>query len=374
MHRLMSVVAIVGLAACGDDPLTNPPIDARLDDAIPAIDAVDAAGAPSWTWREVPTSRCGNGTPTGLGLNVLPGARSLVVLIEGGGACWNALSCFGAPALGVSPLAANLRVTYDGTYFASTWQAAIESTGLTDRGAGGPFADASFAAIPYCTGDLHAGDNRYVYDIDTQFVEQRGSVNIGADLDVLRAQFPDVETVYVVGISAGGYGAQLNFDRFVAAFPAAEVHLLADCAPMVQPLAIDPLQASYPVWKDRWQLRVVPGCPTCATDFEALPDYLAARFPSSRQGLLVYDSDDVIAKFFGYRYVLGNDNVSFTAKINAFLPLHYTRANARWFRLAGMTHVMLSGYHTLAQPGGGLTLAEWVRRWAVGDAAWTSAP
>jgi hypothetical protein len=56
-----------------------------------------------------------------------------------------------------------------------------------------------------------------------------------------------VRVIYLTGLSAGGYGAQLNLSRVRAAFPEAKVHLLADSAPMIQP-------AHHAAWASEWSL------------------------------------------------------------------------------------------------------------------------
>jgi hypothetical protein len=59
----------------------------------------DGLGAPpgEWTWLDVAGSRCGNGSPTGIAVNVRPGAQRLVVLLEGGGACDSGQTCWVQP-------------------------------------------------------------------------------------------------------------------------------------------------------------------------------------------------------------------------------------------------------------------------------------
>jgi len=70
------------------------------------------ASAPrTWSWLDMPESRCANGDPTGIGVNLEPGTDEVMVYLVGGGACWNFATC----AIGTG---ANLRSGYDGADFA----------------------------------------------------------------------------------------------------------------------------------------------------------------------------------------------------------------------------------------------------------------
>ena len=51
-----------------------------------------------WTWVPVPGSHCRDGSATGFGINVNPASKNLMIFLEGGGACFNALTCGMNPA------------------------------------------------------------------------------------------------------------------------------------------------------------------------------------------------------------------------------------------------------------------------------------
>jgi hypothetical protein len=348
--RFLASVALA-LVACVEPSGPPPSPDAGPSDA--PITAPDE----TWTWVDVDGTLCANGARTGLGVNLTSRSRDLVVYLEGGGACWDANTCF------VLKAAANVESGYDARAWAGDGVKGASPWKRDDPA--NPFRDASFAVIPYCTGDLYAGARDTTYELlgQRRTLRHVGSRNIEAYLRRLSATFPDARRVWVMGSSAGGYGVQLNLHRFVGAFPEAEVSALSDCGPLVP--AYD---ARLSDMQRAWDTQVAPGCDGCATDFPKLAAHLATTHPDVRQGLLAYEADGVISLYFGYPA-----DGSYAAATNRLLTTAYDpHPNARYFVLPGREHTMLGAFDTLAGPEG-LPLRTWVTRWATGDAAWTNA-
>jgi hypothetical protein len=112
----------------------------------------------------------------------------VVLFFEGGGACFSAETCGpGSPTykrklvLGVAPGSAGI---FDATNPAN------------------PIADYSIVYVPYCTGDVHLGDNVQRYS-DTVTIDHNGFPNADTGLQTVLADFPDVEQLLVAGSSAG---------------------------------------------------------------------------------------------------------------------------------------------------------------------------
>ncbi|WP_224249236.1 pectinacetylesterase family protein [Hyalangium gracile] len=310
-----------------------------------------------WTWVPFPETRCGNGTPAGIGLNPAPGgSRRVFVYMAGGGACWDFITCYQLRT------SAHVEDTYTQALLDSE-VAGLSAAKVTERqDAANPFRDAHFVYIPYCTGDLHGGDAIRGYDSTRpdRKMHHVGASNVAAFLEHLKATFPDTEQIWLTGTSAGGYGAQLNFDQFSLAFPNARVDLLADSAQVVMPSA-ERWQAMFTAWKPRFP----EGCTDCAQRLPALIDTLATRWPDRRLGLLAYDNDGVLSSYFNYS---AGQMVSAT---NALLANQYSRPNTRSFVVTGNSHGMLDDYKTLMGPGG-VSLESWIRQWAVGDPGWSN--
>src|SRR5690606_4374057 len=94
-----------------------------------------------------------------------------------------------------------------------------------------PFAEWSYAYVPYCTGDVHAGDRDGV-DVGGAVRTFRGYRNMTRYLERLVPTFPNVQRVLLTGVSAGGFGSAFNFAQVKNAFgQAVDVVLVDDSGP-----------------------------------------------------------------------------------------------------------------------------------------------
>ncbi len=364
-----------------------------------------------WVWMAVPGTSCGSGSRAGLAVKAGATGDDVFLYLQGGGACWNQGSCvpsllsygplcdYGTVCLlntAGGQLPTSVHVTEPDPYPADGGGAlpgdlaALDASRLTARAeAQNPFAAASFVFIPYCTGDLHAGRAEVTYQYKYNLLDNpssytmhfAGAGNVEADLERLKAIFPAPKRVWLTGVSAGGYGATLNFEKVRAAFPGAEVHLLADSSPMLD------ARAHWPQWRDVWNLELPPGCTACDAGFPGWPQRLTANYPDSRIALLAHDQDQTITWFFDAAAGAGNylnpPYGVYTTGLDALEATYDAAPNARYFVLAGTAHVLIGGYglkladggYSAASPSpdGGTDLYRWVNAWATGDAGWESA-
>jgi hypothetical protein len=359
---LAALLVLLAALACGGEvaaPLPQAPdADATLDGG--ADEGADAgvidAPAGQWAWLDVPGSRCADGQPTGVGVNLVEGAEDVLIFLQGGGACWDANTCF--------ILKSSIHIEQG--YTRATFEREGErSAPIFDRSnVQNVFKDASYVFVPYCTGDLHAGDKTGDYELlgQRRAVHHHGAKNIEALLARLGPTLASAKRVWLVGVSAGGYGVQLNYHRFAAALPHAEVHALADGSPMVTP------------WGGRqhefgraWALSDPPGCAGCATDYPKLLSHLSATYPAGRFGLLTFDADAVISVYFHYPL----DGTFRSALSRLLQEVYDPSANARYFQQPGTDHVMIGGFYGRRAADGTL-LSDWVRGWALGEPSWRS--
>jgi hypothetical protein len=296
-----------------------------------------------WTWVPFEGTACGNGTPAGIGINPHAGSGDLVVIVSGGGACWTDEMCNGP-----SPTSVHLDDTLD---------AALVAPELPPVDRSDPENTATYAYVPYCTGDVHWGDATHDYEGGT--VHHRGASNMRAFLEALRATRPLTERVFLIGVSAGGYGVTLHWSTAKEVFPSAEVHVLADAAPLVPPQG-----DRWALMNERWAPVFPPGCVSCATEMGELIDHLAATYPESRHGLLTYEDDGVISSYFGYG---PGELAPATASL---LALHHdVHPNTKYFVSPGTDHGMLGD--SITGPGG-VTVDAFVQAWLVGSPSWQS--
>jgi hypothetical protein len=130
--------------------------------------------------------------------------KKLLIMLQGGGACWQGLyQCFESTAEVEPP---------------------FDRQGIWDfDNKDNPFARYSIAYLPYCDGSVFVGDNTVVDpDFDSEngvdgVREHRGLRNLSAGMDVARDRFKKMKKITVAGTSAGGVGAT-SFAPFLVRF------------------------------------------------------------------------------------------------------------------------------------------------------------
>jgi hypothetical protein len=335
MPRRIAVVALIlALSACGRDP------------------------APGFTFVPLAGMSCADGSATGVGY--MPGSDDVLVFLDGGGACWAPGACDPAS---VSPFgAADLAAAED---------ARLPGTILDPSVPGNPFADFTMVFVPYCTGDVHAGDRDRV-DGSTTW-HHHGEKNLEAVVEWMATALPRPSRVVVAGSSAGGFGA-LVAHRVVrarwpeATYPDLGVALVDDSGPTFVGSAIP--DALRTAWWDAWNLAstVAPACPECQADLSALFTHASAEHPGDRLALLSTTADDTMRMFLGGMTGLEFEGAlaALAGKLEA-LPA----ANARTFRVAGTDHALLAAPTTYS--AGGTTLLDWLGPLATGTGPFSSA-
>lgn len=262
-----------------------------------------------WTWVPFPQSRCRDGSSTGIGVNLEPGSDGLLIFLEGGGACFNATTCAGNPSrFGAEDFAALAGISCAD---ASGHKCASINDGILDRSnPDNPVRSWSFVYVPYCTGDIHAGDNPagIVPGLTDggaadpqQFV---GYTNIGLYLTRLSPTFTSLTRILLAGVSAGGFGSTANYQQVAQAFPGTVVDLLDDSGPFLEDpyLATCQQEAIEQLWAvDR---TILQACGTdCGTPGSALMGdsiHLARLYPHAAFGLLSSEGDSTTSSFFGF--------------------------------------------------------------------------
>jgi hypothetical protein len=334
----------------------NPDAGADLD----AVGATPLSGTPgTWTWVDVPGMGCDDGSPTGVAVNPAPtDTGALFIYFMGGGACWDANTCF------------ILNSSVHGPFGQAQWDAtgapsvahALDRARVTN-----PFRAASYVFIPYCTGDLHAGSNVTTYDVlGPRPFAHVGRRNFEALLPRIRATWPAATRVVIAGSSAGGFGATLNYDLLRRAYPGAQVALVDDAGPLLEGDGIPADERA--AWYANWHLGDVvdPLCADCRGDLSKLYPALVAKYPQDRMALLTSLQDQTIRTYF--LILLGLD---FELRLRTMITDRLApTATFRTFAIPGESHTLLGGIDTLT--AGGVTLEAWLTRMSSGDPTWAS--
>jgi hypothetical protein len=277
------------------DAGSEPDVDLGGPDAAP-LDKTPITNLPApSTWSYVPVSGavCRDGSPTGIGVNINPASKNLMIFLEGGGACFNAFTCAGNPS------------TFGMNEFNSRLGGTNGSGGIFNRDdPANAVKDWNFVYVPFCTGDVHAGNapNKMVPGVGVQqFV---GYVNMTRYLAKIAPTFPGLEKVLLTGISAGGFGAASNYPQTAKAFAPVPVYSLDDSGPpMRDPYAPKCLQQE---WAQLWGFdkTVLAECGSDCPDptnytLDAVR-HTVKQYPNAPFGLVEDTDDGVITLFYGF--------------------------------------------------------------------------
>jgi hypothetical protein len=352
------------LACSSTDSAAVTPIDTTDDDRVgstalttdsgPLPPPLDLSGVAPGTWGyfDFPgVTFCRDGSAAGIAVNPSPsGLKKVMFFFEGGGACFDAITC-----------AAN---------GAKVYHKSSPPTGVFDRSnPDNPFADYTHVLVPYCTGDVHAGNkpNGSVANVGPQkFV---GYTNTEYFLKKIAATFPDTERLAMTGESAGGFGANANYAQALRIFPSIPVNLVDDSGPFMRSPALATCLQKR--WKDVFGFdnSIIA---ECGADCVGQANYFAAAAKHSMAkataaaGLISATGDDTIRLFFGYGTAncLGipisvpvADYKTGLANIKSDLSAYDFGA----FIYGGTNHTVLSGSKFYSTSVGGQSAAQWVR-------------
>ncbi|MGB8931937.1 MAG: pectin acetylesterase-family hydrolase [Anaeromyxobacteraceae bacterium] len=381
MHscHLAAIVSLALASACAPNttPITKkgyqgkPPIGTAMTFA-PADELLDGTGARlGWWWipfdgtsASDEVAYCGDGSATGLAIS--PGTgKDLLVFFDGGGACWSYETC----ALGTA-----VDKSFDKAKFITEATNFIPSSITSRANLPAALAGATIVFVPYCTGDVHGGDN--VADYGNMLVSEIwhhvGHANVMAYLKRLSATFPNPGKLVVAGSSAGGFGALVNYEAFRWYWPRALGYLIDDSGPA---LVNNDVPANLrDAWYNAWHLGVAtdPFCVGCRSNLASAFTELSDMHPSDRIAFVSHTQDHVMAPF------TLSTGAEFEAAIRR-LEWDFLRptVNVRVFYETGTDHMMLTplvqenpvtvdymGTHFV----GTTSLADWVQQMVSGGA------
>lgn len=350
---LLVSIGTASSAACSssDEPSTaSPTADASADALVAATDPdtfafekgakITEAKQGEWTWVPFADSSCANGTSTGIGVN-LGTTKHLVIFLEGGGACWDPVTCY------TLNTAAYISKPFDQAAFEE--RVAKTDGSLFDRGMdANTFKDASFVYVPYCTGDVHGGDVEA--DYDGKKTRHFGRKNFEAFLKRIVPTFEDADRVILSGSSAGGFGAALHFWRTQYAFGSnVRVDLVDDSGP---PFPNDKM-TYIDTWRTAWNFDAAlpPGCAECKTDLSQVFPYYIKKYTKSRFALLSYTQDGTISKFYSLA------PADFETDLIEVVTGPFASSKSAAFIVSGSKHTMLGDLSTASgaaeSPDGG---------------------
>jgi pectinacetylesterase len=303
--------------------------------------------------------------------------NKLLVYYQGGGACWDYLTC-------------GVFKPYDRTVGPED-DPSLQTAGFADESnPENPFRDWNVVFVPYCTGDIHWGDNTVVYSSGTASItiHHKGFVNAQVAEKFSREHFVDPDEVFVTGSSAGGYGALLGslyFEERV--YPASRFATLGDAANGV--ITQDFQENDLPNWGVEANLPSwIPALdkPLSQLDLAIFWSASALFYPGNRFANYASAYDGGLGGQTGfYNIMLNPANIgAWPNWWNASCAWHdgmeqQTAAaaaaapNYRYYIGTGSRHTMWGSNKVYTDTSGGVPLlVDWVTAMRDGTSAWTN--
>jgi hypothetical protein len=366
---LLPLVGLLGLSACSSAASsTGAGGGSSSSSSAGGAGGTKPVGMPitapsgTWTWVPFDDAHCGNGSTTGIGINPSTASDRVLIYLEGGGACWSEVTCYTFMTAsyfttGYGEAEFEAEAT-DTTYLA-------EPGGFFDRtAAGNPFKDYSYVYVPYCTGDVHAGDNEMAFG--SQMASFVGYKNVAAYLERIVPTFPSADRVYLAGSSAGGFGATFNWWQTQKAFGSVQVDLSDDSGTPMPPDVLAEGNGDTPTEAAAWNLAATlpPGCTNCTKDLTQSFAFYAKAFPGQRAALLSYTLDSVLPTYFGI------SESEFTTGLDELTAAQFDpTANFKYFEVNASGHVLWFDPQLTTN---GVTLQQFLTQMVDDDKDWAS--
>ncbi len=389
------------MLACSDDAdKKNKEADLKVQAYLASIlktwEMKTVADVPGFTFTPDPSlaPSCSNcpGTNPEFAFFVKRGdPTKLMVFFMGGGACWDITNCV-------------YNHTYSEDLFESVMLLGLVSAGAAGgQGVGGlldtanpdnPFRDWTIVYVPYCTGDLGAGQQNTLYDDDYNpvnptdvTIRHRGAVNRSLVIEWMKANIPPaaVTHIFVTGLSAGSYASLLAFPYIRTEYSAATTACyLGDAGVGFTPVADAWGNTFTDIANVNWGV-VLPLDVFGTTDISTFPtykalvyeavDYYRVNEPGNRfaQYTTKYDAtqtwfyniqvDDHIdyPNFWGSETGADPDLPVYQAWSTGMMDaIDIGLANYRYYIGAGIDHTIIFYNKTYTETSGGTSFIGWV--------------
>ncbi len=218
---------------------------------------------------------------------------------------------------------------------------------------------------------MHAGDNvaTYTFGTTTNTFNHKGHANVMAYLARLGATFPAPAKVAVIGDSAGGGGATVNYVSARAYWPKAEMYLIDDSLPFYPPSETPSatLSSELANWNIQPLLQQICGSGgACLSDFSQIYHALRKLFPSDRMAYTGYNQDNTMADYYETLPAIFQADLS-QLDVQVLQP-----AGWNTFFMNGTNHTLLWTWAT-ATTTTSVNLRSWVDDMITDASTWTSA-
>lgn len=304
--------------------------------------------------------------------------NKLVVYYQGGGACWDYLTCAVARP-------------YKQTTGPGDNPANFQSGFNNDANPENPFRDWHSVFIPYCTGDVHWGSETVKHDFvqgNSITIEHKGFVNAQVAEKWAREHFVNPDQVFVTGSSAGAYGAVMGGAYFKeGVYPSTEFVVVGDAGNGV--ITQDFLENEIQKWGVEKILPTwIPGLNKPLTDLSAADLWAEAALFYSKDRWANYTTafDGGNGGQTGFYQIMlnpGNLGVwtswwqascAWNAGMRAQSQTSAARAsNYRYYIGSGSRHTMWGNNKVYSDTTGGVPrIVDWLNAMLANTPAWTN--
>lgn len=306
--------------------LAAPVSSARAEVLVEGIVDVLVDGGNTYNWQKVtlPGTKCGNGSQYKFFVH-RTSSPNLLFMMEGGGACWDYDSCSGRTGiLG----AANPNGISDD--YMTQFTAKYVSPIVNGADPGLPFRDRkdivtkdwNIVYLPYCTGDVHIGNNVKTYTDTTGGQApltwyHSGYTNTIAAANYAKQNIPGVQKLLVTGYSAGGTSTSAGYYFIRKAINPARGYLLNDSGPIF--MAPNSNSLSRPLHdkiRSSWNLDSVFSLLPSSfniNDMGTINRMVATEFPNDQLAYTGYTMDFNYSRYSYERFKTPNDEASIHA-------------------------------------------------------------
>ncbi len=294
--------------------------------AIGIEDIVDGGNDYAWDRIEIAGTQCSDGSQYKFWVYDSPSSTNLLIMYEGGGACWDYETCSGqAGVLG----AANPNGLPDS--YIDDFKAQYVSPLVNGADPGIPFRPINpivtngwdVVYMPYCTGDTHVGNNVVTYhDPSGQnppiVFRHVGYNNTLEALDYLAGRFPNINKLLVTGFSAGGVATAATYYEARRTLNPNKGYMLNDSGPIfIAPSAGYNSHPLHSLIATQWDLQsLYSELPATfdPSDFGSINAMVAVEYPNDQLAYTGYSSDYNFSRFSYERFYPGIDQAGILAK------------------------------------------------------------
>lgn len=313
-YILMGLLALATAASPG-----TARAEVVLDDILDVV--VDGGNTYNWQKVELPGATCGNGSQYKFFVHNT-GSPNVLFFLEGGGACWDYDSCSGrAGVLGAANrngIADDYMTQFTAKFVSPIVNGADPGIPLRSR-RDLPTKGWNIVYLPYCTGDVHIGNNVTTYTDSTGQEpplawHHKGYSNTIAAAHYAKSLFPNPQKLLVSGFSAGGTATSSAYYFVRNIINPQRGYLLNDSGPIYKaPDLTYRSRKLHDKIRQSWSLDAVfSQLPSTfnPNDMGTINRMVALQFPGDQLAYTAYTRDYNYSRFSYERFQTPNDMAS----------------------------------------------------------------